>query len=182
MTEDNMCSMCKCVKLPHDFLNIKGQKIKSCIKCRSRFKCVLCEFKCSSNSNLQRHITLCIGDLKISCGEKMIIDTLTKMKIKYKFNQKYKGSSNSDLRFNFYIKKYNVLIEYNGIQHYEYVCFGGISKERALINFEKQKNKDISKRNFCKENKIKLLEISYKKFGYITQIIADFLILHGWSE
>ena len=30
----NKCEKCKCWRLPHEFLNDKGRKLKSCIKCR----------------------------------------------------------------------------------------------------------------------------------------------------
>lgn len=59
----------------------------------------------------------------------------------------------------FYIPEYNTFIEYNGIQHYEYVPYfhsGGI------IDFEKQQQRDSYIEQYCKEKNIKLLQISYQ--------------------
>lgn len=38
----------------------------------------------------------------------------------------------------FYLPKYNLALEYNGKQHYEPRCFGGISQGAAEVNFEKK--------------------------------------------
>jgi hypothetical protein len=52
------CSKCQCKKLLK-FFKVKentGKIYKTCIICCERFKCVLCEYKCALNSNLQKHI------------------------------------------------------------------------------------------------------------------------------
>lgn len=46
---------------------------------------------------------------------------------------------------------------YDGLQHYQPINYFG-----GLDNFEKQKNRDNIKDNFCKKMGIKLLRISYK--------------------
>ena len=59
-------------------------------------------------------------------------------------------------RLDIYFPKYNIAIEYNGIQHYipvEY--FGG------KIKFEQQQNYDELKRQKCKENNCYLFEVKY---------------------
>jgi len=42
------CSRCKCWRLPEQFLNDKGRKIKSCSKCRERQKRCREKNKCDS--------------------------------------------------------------------------------------------------------------------------------------
>ena len=65
-------------------------------------------------------------------------------------------NKNAPLRFDFYLPKYNICIEYNGVQHYKKVeIFGG---DKA---FEEQKKRDKLKREYCKKNNIKLIEIAY---------------------
>ena len=85
----------------------------------------------------------------------------------------------------FFIEKENfqpIIIEYNGEQHYQPVKFGGISQERAEENFEKQKEHDNIKREFCKENDYNLLEIHYKDYGNINKIVSEYLIENlGWG-
>ena len=60
------------------------------------------------------------------------------------------------IKIDFYLPKYNIFIEYNGKQHYiMQKCFGG------QIKFDKQLVRDEFLRNYCKENKINLIEIPY---------------------
>lgn len=54
-----------------------------------------------------------------------------------------------------------LFVEYNGIQHYKPVRFGGMSLEKAVVNFDKQKRRDETLRNYCQSNDIKLVEIPY---------------------
>ncbi|MDR0675538.1 MAG: hypothetical protein LBF97_00655 [Elusimicrobiota bacterium] len=61
------------------------------------------------------------------------------------------------LHFDFYMPDYNVIMEYQGEQHYKIAKhWGGIEK------FKKQQKYDQIKRDFCKDKKIKLLEITYQ--------------------
>ena len=61
---------------------------------------------------------------------------------------------------------YNVLIEYQGEQHYEPQDFFG-GEERYI----EQQEHDKRKREYAKLHNIKLLEISYKNFDNITEIL-----------
>lgn len=66
----------------------------------------------------------------------------------------------------FYLPSNNIIIEYNGIQHYkqkEY--FGG---DNAL---EKQQERDMALRQYCKEHGIKLIEIPYWDYDNIETIL-----------
>ena len=67
------------------------------------------------------------------------------------------------MRFDFYLPEHNVCIEYQGKQHYEIDFYLLILKSEKLAKerLEKQKNHDNIKREFCKNNGIKLLEIKY---------------------
>jgi len=70
------------------------------------------------------------------------------------------------LPFDFYLPDENILIEYNGMQHYmEIKYFGG------KITFERIKKCDAIKREFAKKNNIKLIEIKYN-----TKNIREILI------
>lgn len=65
------------------------------------------------------------------------------------------------LKFDFYLPKFNSVIEVDGQQHFIPVKFGGISKERAEKNYENVKIRDNIKDNFCSKNGIPLLRIPY---------------------
>lgn len=93
-----------------------------------------------------------------STGETIIENILNKYSIFYEREKTFDGCVNKKkLRFDFYIPDKNICIEYNGIQHYQKVDrFGGED------TFNYQKYNDSIKINFCKENNINLLIISYK--------------------
>jgi hypothetical protein len=61
------------------------------------------------------------------------------------------------LRFDYYLPDYNILIEMNGEQHYQYVEYfhGNMNK------FNEQQFKDQLKKDYCDENNIKLIEVRY---------------------
>ena len=69
-----------------------------------------------------------------------------------------------------------MLIEVQGEQHYQPVCFGGISKDEAIHKFKIQQIKDNIKREYCKNKNIQLLEIPYWDYKNIEQILESRLL------
>ena len=79
------------------------------------------------------------------------------------YSIKYKGNN---YRIDFFIPSINLIIEYNGEQHYKPVkWFGGAKK------FHNQQQRDKNVRDYCRENNIKLLEISYLQYPIIEQLL-----------
>lgn len=62
------------------------------------------------------------------------------------------------------------IIEYDGKQHYEFTSFF----QSTYQNFVNQINRDRCLEQYCKENNIKLLRISYKDNNRIPEIIKIF--------
>ena len=84
----------------------------------------------------------------------------------YKIRNENLLCNNSVFIVDFYIQNKNVIIEYNGEQHYKPVSqFGG--KEQ----FELQQERDLALRQYCKEHKIKLIEIPYWDYNNIETIL-----------
>lgn len=103
---------------------------------------------------------------KQSYGERRIQIFLSG-KIEYITQWKHKDCKDvQNLIFDFYIPKLNTVIEYQGEQHFQSVDFFGGEE-----NFEKQKKRDQIKRDFCKENNIKEIEISYLNFDDIENVL-----------
>lgn len=74
------------------------------------------------------------------------------------------------LRFDFYLPVENILIEFQGQQHsYPIDFFGG---EEAFV---KLKHRDNLKKEYCRNNNIRLLEINYNEFDDIREIIENFI-------
>lgn len=74
------------------------------------------------------------------------------------------------LPFDFYLPEYNICIEYQGKQHYKPIEFFGGEEQ-----FQKQQLYDSIKREYCKANNIKLIEISYKDYNNIEEILIKIL-------
>lgn len=71
-----------------------------------------------------------------------------------------------ELRPDFYLPDYNLIIEYDGEQHFKSIeIFGGVER------FEKTQELDALKTQLCEEHNIKLVRISYTQFNEIERII-----------
>ena len=86
--------------------------------------------------------------------------------------QNYKDCKNVNyLRFDFYLPDYNILIEYDGRQHFEVVdIWGG---EEGL---KKTKINDNIKNRYCEKNGIHLLRISH--FENVEDELNKYLTMH----
>lgn len=100
-----------------------------------------------------------------SKGENAIKRFLDSKHISYKRNFKFEGYLNS---YDFYLPEENLLIEFNGRQHYMPVSIFGGEK-----SFKKQQESDALKLALAQKNGIKLLIISYKDYKLIPQILEE---------
>ena len=100
-------------------------------------------------------------------GEHEVANILKRYNIKYKFQYKYKDCRFiNPLPFDFYLPDYNILIEYDGEQHYKPIdLFGGEE------NFKYTKQNDNIKNKYCNDNNIKLIRIPYWDFNNIEEIL-----------
>ena len=116
---------------------------------------------------------------KESKGEKLISDFLDNNKILYFREHKFDECRGvkQKLPFDFYLPDFNVLIEFDGKQHYEPTNFYGCSDKHALTIFNKLKRNDEIKTNFCLEKKIKLIRIGYDK--KIIEILEKSILNNG---
>lgn len=105
-----------------------------------------------------------------SKGEATIIGILDKHNKEYIYQQKYPtllGLGNGELSYDFYLPDDNLLIEYQGEQHYKPIeIFGGEEQ------FKVQQEHDRRKRQYAKDHDIKLLEIWYWDFENIEKILS----------
>ena len=95
--------------------------------------------------------------------EKEIKEALTNKHIEFEEEKtfpwlKYKGNQYLD----FYIPKYNVAIECQGMQHFKPLAFFSKNYETAEDAFKTIIERDDNKKRLCKENNIKLLYFSHK--------------------
>jgi very-short-patch-repair endonuclease len=99
-----------------------------------------------------------------SFGERKIKEFLDQKSIFYIRENKFKNCKNiKELPFDFYLPDYNICIEYDG--ELSSKIFGG---DETLNRIKKN---DKIKDNWCSENNIKLIRISYKKKNKIFKIL-----------
>lgn len=128
-----------------------------------RIKCNVCEyiFEQTPNAHLQgQGCPRC----KKSKGELAIIDILDKNDIDFKDEYKL-PEVEGNYRYDFYLPDYRILIEFHGIQHYEYIEHFHKDEDRFLAN----KNTDDIKKDNAYRFKYRLLEFNHKQLKYMTK-------------
>ncbi len=112
------------------------------------------------------------GFIKISKEE---YEKLNSKNEKYYIPQKeFKGLVGINgglLSYDFYLPQFNLLIEYQGIQHEKPIDFNGLGIKRAEKVFKKQQEHDRRKHEYALKNNINLLEIWYLDFDRIEEIL-----------
>jgi len=82
------------------------------------------------------------------------------------------GLGNGNLSYDFCLSQYNLLIEYQGVQHEKYIK--GFHK--SIKDFEKQLEHDRRKREYAFKNGYNFLEIWYWDFDNIESILEEYLL------
>lgn len=111
-----------------------------------------------------------------SKGEKEIAKILNLHSVDFIPQQKYEnllGTGGGLLSYDFYLPKYNLLIEYQG-QFHDGNITGNYQTEEML---QIQQEHDRRKKQYAKENNIELLEIWYWDYKNIEQILESRLLL-----
>lgn len=105
-----------------------------------------------------------------SAGEQLIMKYLNKENIKFDFQKQIKIDEKT-YKFDFFIEEKNIVIEYDGKQHFK-PSFGHSLEERER-NFQLTKERDSIKNKYCKENNITMFRIPYTKFNKIHEILLE---------
>jgi hypothetical protein len=110
---------------------------------------------------------------RISKGEDEIEKYLIKNNIKYireyRFDKCINPKTNKKLPFDFYLSKLNLIIEYHGEQHYKSTGYF----EKNKNSFSERKYRDTIKKKFLIENNVNSIEISYKDYNNIENILKN---------
>lgn len=139
------------------------------------------EFKCKKCGNLWMAAPEMVSGNGSGCpacayskGEDSIARFLAEQNIAYETQKKFDGllgTKGGKLSYDFYIPQDNILIEFQGKQHYEITPhFGG--EER----FIQQQEHDHRKRDYALSHNYTLIEIPYYDFDNIEQILNEKLI------
>lgn len=152
--------------------------------CRTmiEYKCSICgKISRSTPQRLLRNESGC-HFCKSSVGEQKIFSLLNKYKINFEKEKCFADCKDRQmLPFDFYLKDYNVCIEFQGEQHYRSVDFSYTptkeSKKKAEKKFVEIQKRDKIKKEYCKNKGIKLLLITYKQIKQIESILIKELNL-----
>lgn len=111
----------------------------------------------------------------VSIGERRIAELLKEWGIGFEREMTFYGCVNpktkKELRFDFYIPSYNLLLEYDGRQHYKLV---GNQKAEELFS---QMDRDKIKNLWCENNGIRLVRIPSKEYSRLEWVLKDILEL-----
>lgn len=145
-----------------------------------------CECSCGntsyvSTSNLTRpsESTISCGCAK-SKGEEKIIATLIQAQIPFITQKRFETcifpETNRQLVFDFYLPEQNILIEYDGEQHFHEVCNDRYGYQGIVA-------RDNFKNLWCKENNILLIRIPYTEYKNIdVNYMRAIIQRNGWTE
>lgn len=151
----------------------REQSDKRTIKWQCR--CNLCgnEENYMSASNIKRQQSC--GCLHESKGSRKIKELLENNNIKFVQEKRFSDLQFKDsghyARFDFYLPDYNVIIEYDGQQHF--IQGNGVYDNEE--KFAKTQEHDNIKNQYCKENNITIIRIPYTHYDNIE--IEDLLPL-----
>jgi hypothetical protein len=119
----------------------------------------------------------------MSSSEKLLGEILDRFHFNYMFQKRYDDCrDNHKLPFDFYLNDFNILIEFDGEDHYFPIQRGNKTVEDAEIDFIKRKVKDEIKTKYCKQNNIPLIRIPYWERDNIEYFLWDQLVKYGVIE
>lgn len=107
-----------------------------------------------------------------SKGERKIRKFLNKNNIKFIEQERVSFGKNRHMVFDFYIKPCNMVIEYDGEQHFKPINRWGGEQSLKMIQ-----RRDSEKNKYCLTNNINLLRIPYTEFDNIEEILTKELNL-----
>lgn len=125
-----------------------------------------CGYEFLQEAKFHLHYSTGCPKCNISKGEKVIREWLIENNIKFEEQKKFKEIGR--MSYDFYLSDYNILIEYDGEQHFKPVKVWGGKEE-----FENNKKRDAIKNEYAKKNGIKLLRIPYTEFNRIEEMLES---------
>lgn len=140
-------------------------------------ECKICGYKWSPIARGLKNGEGC-PPCKMSKGEKRIKWFLDDNNISYIYQNKFEECRDQfPLPFDFYLPEYNLVIEYDGEQHFKPVDFANNGKAWAEKAYQTVIYHDEIKNRYCFMNNISMLRIPYFNFEFIEEILKNNLIV-----
>lgn len=167
------CPSCSGKKFSHEkYISLlpKNIEIKETYKDSASYLlhvCTICNWEWFTKPNYIIHMGCGCPKCASSKGESKISELLQNHNIKF-IKEKTIKINDKNLRFDFHLEELDIFIEFDGIQHFvEREFFGG---QEYL---KKVKRNDKEKTNWCKQNKKKLLRITYQQLDEIDEFLIQ---------
>ena len=123
-----------------------------------------------------------ISDTKTSKGEELISAILKSNNILFEREKTFNDLKHGLLRFDFYLPERNIIIEWDGLQHFEQVSYF----QKTRKDFLKGQENDRRKNNYCLTNNIVLYRIPYWEQSNIKKIEdifqSKFIVTSMWHN
>jgi hypothetical protein len=155
-------------KYDYSLVNYKTGKDKVIIICSKHGEFLQTPFAHSSPSMKQGcpYCNVSKGEDEV---EKYLIKNSIEYKCQYSFLDCINPKTSKKLPFDFYLPECNILIEYQGEQHYKKTGYF----EKKAGGLKGLQYRDSIKKQYCQNKNIKFIEISYKDFNNIQQILKE---------
>lgn len=163
------------LKIMNPDIEVIGAYINTSVK--TRFVCKKCnnEWLAPPCNLIYGNITGCPHCQEYSKGETAIRNFLTNNNIDFILHHTFvglNGCGNKPLSYDFYLPEFNILVEFQGIQHEKPIKFSkSITDVEVKKIFKRQQEHDRRKQEYAKLYNIKLLEIWYYDVDNINQIL-----------
>ena len=109
-------------------------------------------------------------------GETLIAKILDTLNVNYEYQKTFDDLKDTTyLSYDFYIPSQNILIEYQGMQHYHPIDYFG-----GDVTFKKQQKHDQMKADYAKSNNYNLIAVPYTADTFSK--IKKYLLQHGLSK
>lgn len=142
--------------LPDDYSFRSGRMVK--------WKCNVCGYKWTTSvAHRTKDNSGCpVCANKMSKAEKEIITILNNNHINFIQEKCFLDCKDERvLPFDFYLPDYNIVIEYDGEQHFNPIPFHKMSEEQAKYQLKTTQKHDEIKNEYCKKNNIDIIRIPY---------------------
>lgn len=139
-----------------DYINTKGRKF---VRYRCRCKCG-CEIFALANTLRNGDVASC-GNCSVSYGENYVCEILDRYNISYVQHKTFDDCVSDigyKLSYDVYVPDRNLLVECQGLQHYEAIDFFGGEPQ-----FKIRQRHDFLKRNYAEQRGFRFLELDCRK-------------------
>lgn len=96
----------------------------------------------------------CGAACSMTRGEVCVADMFNKLGIKYQVQKKF---DDFDMRFDFYLPDYNIVIECDGAQHFRSIN----SEWDSMTKLQETRQRDKEKSDYCSKHNLTLLQIPF---------------------